>query len=150
MAQTAASSRQGSRLWVQGLACGALLTFAAPTVLVLVVMLAPAVICLLADASPDRGLLRAVTIACAAASIGPVWHLWMAGDRLEQALATLSDPLIPLLAWGAGASAWALCQIVPVLLRSSWDLRSTAKIRSLENELKAFEEDWELETADPA
>ena len=133
--------RRGSALWIQGLACGAALTFAAPTVLLLGVLLAPALVCLLVQPG-DRGLLRAVAVACTASSLSPVWHLWLAGDRLDHALASLSDPFVLLLAWGAGASAWALCQVIPVVLRGSWDMQNAARMRAMETELKSLHEQW--------
>ncbi len=139
--------RRGSALWIQGLACGAALTFAAPTVLLLGILLAPALVCLLVQPRIERGLLRAVAVACTASSLSPVWHLWLAGDRFEQALAGLSDPFVLLLAWGAGASAWALCQVIPVVLRGSWDMQTASRVRTMETELKTLNERWLLEDA---
>ncbi len=145
--RTRSDGRHGSALWIQGLACGACLTFAAPTALLISILLAPALICLLASPGVNRGLLRSVSVACAAASLSPVWHLWLAGDRFDQALAALSEPFVLLIAWGAGASAWALCQVIPIVLRVSWDVRSTAQLRAIEFELKKLHEDWLLEVA---
>ena len=142
--EASVDGRRGSTLWIQGLACGACLTFAAPTALMLSVLLAPALICLLVQSAANRGVVRAVAVACAAASLSPVWHLWLAGDRFEQALASLSDPFVPFLAWGSGASAWALCQVIPVVLRGSWDMQTAARIKTLETELKTLNEEWLL------
>ena len=141
----AGGGRQGSALWIQGLACGACLTFAAPTALLLSILLAPALVCLLVHSGSDRGLLRSVAVACAAASMRPIWHLWLAGDRFDQALASLSDPFVLLLAWGAGASAWALCQVIPVVLCGSWDMQTVARIRTMEAEIKKLNEEWLLD-----
>ena len=138
--------RHGSALWIQGLACGACLTFAAPTALLLSVLLAPVLVCILLNSGADRGLLRSVAVACAAASLSPVWHLWLAGDRFDQAIASLSDPFVLLLAWGAGASAWALCQLIPVLLCGSWDMQTAARVRTMEAELKKLNEEWLLDS----
>lgn len=140
-----ASGSRKSILWVQGLACGALLTFAAPTMLLIAVLFAPAAICLLAEPGPGRGLARAVALACGAASLAPLWHLWLAGGGMDQAIAALSDPRHVLLAWGAGASAWASCQVLPVILRSAWDLREAARARAMEAELGMYRETWDFE-----
>ena len=102
-------------MWVQGLACGALLTFATPTALMLVALLAPAIACALGEKGGTSGATRGVALCCAAAALAPLWHLWMLDDRMDVALDALSDPLTLVLAWGAGACAWALCQVVPVI-----------------------------------
>jgi hypothetical protein len=49
------------------------------------------------------------------------------------------------LAWGAGATAWALCQILAVLLRVVWDVREAARARAIEAELKASAAEWDLD-----
>lgn len=135
----------GSKMWMQGLGCGALLTFAAPTALMLGVLLAPAVLCLVVEPGPDRGQPRAVALGCAAASFGPVWHLWLAGDTLAQTFASLADLQTIILAWGAGACAWALCQVLPVVVRSGWDMAAGKKIREIEAELAQCQKDWRLD-----
>ena len=137
---------RGSVIWVQGLACGALLTFAAPTALLLIILFAPAFVCMLAETTARSGLTRAVGLGCAAASLGPVWRLWMAGDRMDQALATLSNSTTVALAWGAGACAWALCQILPVILARAWDAREAARTRSIQAEIDDHLATWSLES----
>jgi hypothetical protein len=135
----------GSLLWVQGLACGALLTFAAPTALLAAATFAPALACRLVETSPNRAQARSVGLACAAAAIGPIWRLWVAGGAMQQAWVILSEPWTLPLAWGAGAGAWALCQTLPVLLRTMWDARDAARARTLAAELKACREAWRLD-----
>ena len=139
-----ARAAKGSLLWMQGLACGALLTFAAPTALVLATLLAPALACLLGERAAPRTAARAVTLCCAAAALAPLWHLWMRNDRMDAALDTLSNPLTLVIAWGAGACAWALCQVVPVVVCTAWDARAAARARTLEAELTRTREEWEL------
>ena len=146
----AVAKRRGSFLWVQGLACGLLLTFAAPMVLLLGVLAAPAIACALAGTGPGRGLARAVTLACAGASLHPAWHLWLSGGSWARALSSLADPLAILMAWGAGASAWALCQVLPVILQGVWDMREAARARAIEAELARFREDWTLKESPAA
>ena len=145
--EAAIVNRRGSLVWIQGLACGALLTFAMPTALLLAVLLAPSIICFLADTAPQRGVLRAVTLSCAAASFSPVWHLWQQAGRLDAAVASLSDLTTLMLAWGAGASAWALCQVIPVVLRTAWDMREATKARIMQSEIDQLVEEWALDTA---
>ena len=134
---------KGSLLWIQGLACGTLLTFATPTALVLATLLAPAIACYLGEKTSGSSA-RAVTLCCAAASLSPLWHLWMLNDSMDAALDALSNPVTLIVAWGAGACAWALCQVVPVVLRTAWDAREMARARAIEDELARTREEWDL------
>ena len=136
---------RSSIIWVQGLACGAVLTFAAPTALLLAVLFAPAVVCLLAESAARRTITHAVALGCAAASLGPAWRLWMAGDGMDQALATLSNPTTVTLAWGAGACAWALCQVLPVIISKTQGARDAARMRAIQAEIDACRASWNLE-----
>ncbi len=135
---------KGPVLWMQGLACGALLTFAAPTALVLATLLAPAIACALGEKGAAGSATRAVALCCAAASLSPLWHLWMQGDSMDAALNALSNPLVLVTAWGAGACAWALCQVVPVILRTAWDASEAARARTIQGELARIREEWDL------
>jgi hypothetical protein len=133
---------KGSLLWLQGLVCGAILTFAPASAVLLGVLLAPAFACMAADIEPGRGTTRAVTLACMAGALAPVWHLWMAHDRMEEAILVLCDPLSLTLAWGGGAIAWALCQILPVFLGAVWSVRETIRSHAIDAELKRLREEW--------
>ena len=135
---------KGSILWIQGLACGALLTFAAPTALLLATLLAPAIACALGERTTAGSSTRAVALCCVATALSPVWHLWMHGDAMDAALDALANPLILVTAWGAGACAWALCQVVPVILRTAWDAKEAARVRVMQAELARTRQDWDL------
>jgi hypothetical protein len=135
---------KGPVLWLQGLACGALLAFAAPTLLMMTVFGAPALACFAADTEPGRGMTRAVAVSCGAGALSPLWHLWMAHDRMEVALASVGDLWSLTLAWGGGACAWALCQILPAMLQSFWNLRESLRARAIEEELKQLRDEWHV------
>ena len=146
MAGTESSPRgRGSMLWLQGLVCGGVLAFAAPTFLLLVVLLAPALASLAVDTDPSRGMTRAVAVAGVAGALSPLWHLWLAHDRLDVALAFITDPLTLTLAWGGGACAWALSQVLPVLLQSVWTMREGLRARAIEAELQRLKEEWHVD-----
>jgi fumarate reductase subunit D len=144
MSGTRPARSRNSAIWLQGLACGALLAFASPTALLLAVMLCPAIACTLADTGTDKGMSRAVAAACAAFTLGPLWHLWLALDRMDAAIAILCTPTSVCLAWGAGAIAWALCQVLPVIIRTTWDAREDLRAKSLAAELQTLREEWDL------
>ncbi len=139
-----AAAPKGSLVWVQGMVCGALLAFATPTALMLGVLLAPALACFAGERTQAGTMTRGVALCCGAASIGPVWHLWHGGNRMGTALELLSDPLCLVLAWGAGACAWALCQVLPVVMRTTWEMRVAARAKAIAAELAACREEWDL------
>jgi hypothetical protein len=86
-----------------------------------------------------------VTLACMAGALSPIWHLWMAHDSMEVALVLLCDPMSLTLAWGAGACAWALCQVLPVFLQAIWNMRETIRSHAIQAELKRLREEWFIE-----
>ncbi len=146
-ASPAASAKpaRGSTLWIQGLACGALLTFAAPTALLLGVLLLPALACVLAERGAGQSVARPVALCCGAACLHPLWRLWSQGETIDTAVATLADPKALLLAWGAGACAWALCQVTPVVVRTVWEAREAANARAITIELEQLQAEWDLD-----
>jgi hypothetical protein len=144
MSASRPASRKNTAIWLQGLACGALLAFASPTALLLAVMLCPAIACHLADTGAEKGTARAVGAACGAFTLSPLWHLWLAMDRMDAAIAILCTPVTLCLAWGAGAIAWALCQVLPVVIRTTWDAREALRAKTLAAELQTLREEWDL------
>ena len=138
----------GSLLWLQGLICGAVLTFATPVALLAGVLLAPAVVAAVMDSAPTRAMTRAVFFASLAFTLGPLWHLIFAGRTMQEAVELISDPAVLGPAWLAGACGWALCEVLPVVLRSFAELRATARIAALKAEAAALREDWDLAAED--
>jgi hypothetical protein len=125
---------KGSHAWLQGLACGALLAFAPSFALLLAVLLAPAIAASLLDRRPHHPVARAVALASGAFTLGPVWRL-----------ATGGHPLVIGLAWLAGACGWALCVLLPVVLRAASDVRAAARIAALQAEAEALRAAWDLD-----
>lgn len=147
MAKAPAPARaKGSLLWLQGLVCGAVLAFAPATALLLGVLLAPAFATMAADTEPGRGTTRAVALACTAGALPPAWHLWMAHGGIDVALALLCLPLTVVLAWGGGACAWALCQVLPVIVQSAWNVKEGVRAHAIRAELERLKENWHLES----
>lgn len=142
------ASRGAPFTWLQGLVCGALLTFATPASLLLAALFAPAVIAFLADTERGRPVARSVAVACIAPALAPMWHLWAAGETMEAALALLSDPATIAIAWLVGASGWALCQVLPVILRTLREFRENARAKLLRAELESQTEEWQSSTVD--
>jgi hypothetical protein len=140
-----ASRPRASYTWLQGLACGALLAFAPAFALLLGVLLAPAMTAMLLDQRPGRPVARAVFLADIAFTLAPAWHLFLGAQTLGSALDILADPTVTGLAWLAGACGWALCEVLPVLLRALSDLSTAARVSALQAEAKALRETWDLQ-----
>ncbi len=150
MARKAARGRRGggSFMWLQGLVCGALLTFATPIALLVAVLLAPTVAAAVMDAAPNRAMTRAVFLSGLAFTLGPLWKLILEGRGMQAAVELIGDPAVLGAAWLAGACGWALCEVLPVVLRSFAEIRAVARITALQSEATALREMWDLEPRD--
>jgi hypothetical protein len=154
MARAAAPSRappgkraRGGGNWFSGLACGALLAFATGVAVLLGVLLAPCAAAAVVEATPGRPITRAMLLCGAAFVLAPVWHLVLAGDTMPATLDLLADPLVLGPAWLAGLTGWALCELLPVALRITSDLRATARITALAAEETALRAEWDIDPA---
>jgi len=122
-AASAAPGRKQSLVWVQGLLCGALVTLATPTALLVTVLLAPALVALAFDRAPGRPIARSVALCGLAACVDPVRTLWAAGHDLPTAVALLADLTVLGIAWTAGAAGW-LAALEALSLTRAAKLRS--------------------------
>jgi hypothetical protein len=141
--KAAAGKSGGSLMWLQGLVCGAVLAFATPVAVLTSVLLAPALMASVMDVQPGRPVAGA--LAGAAFTVGPLWHLILNGRTMPVALDLLADPAVIGPAWLAGACGWALCELLPVLLRGVADMQAAARTATLKAEEKALREAWDLE-----
>jgi hypothetical protein len=132
----------GSMIWLQGAACGVILTFAAPAALLAGTLLAPALMAWVAEREPGRPVARAVLLFGSAVAIGPVWHLCLSGDSMATALEMISDPTTLAFAWTAAAFAWALCEVLPVIVERAGLLAEAARAAAWRAELNALQEEW--------
>ena len=106
-----AARRGGSLLWLQGLACGVLATFALPVALFAAALLAPAILAATVDRLPNRPVARSALLAGTAASLHPMLLLWQQGHDMAAVLALLAEPGVLPAAWAAGAAGWLLAQV---------------------------------------
>ena len=145
MAKAAAkprTGRGGSSLWLQGLVCGVVLTFATPAALLACVLLAPALLASIADRSPGRPVVRAVLLYGTAVALKPLWHLCLTGDSMDTALAIMSDPMTIGACWLGAALGWALCEVLPFVLETAGKFAEAARVLVWETELKRCREEW--------
>jgi len=78
-------------------------------------------------------------------TLAPLWHLIEGGGGVAAALDVLADPAVTAPAWLAGASGWALCELLPVLLRGLASMNAQARLAALEAEEKALRAAWDLD-----
>jgi hypothetical protein len=136
--------RQHSLVWVQGLLCGALVTLATPTALLLGVLLGPALLAIVFDRDPGRPRARSIALCGMAAAVGPLRILWTTDHSLAHATALLSNLHVVGTAWIAAAAGWLLAEIVPVTIRAALDGLSVARAARLRAERAKLVEAWGL------
>src|ERR1700722_10136739 len=89
--RTARRPRQHSLVWLQGLLCGALVTLATPTALLLGVLLGPALLVAFLDTEQGKPVGRSVVLFSMAASVQPLKSLWVSGHTMQVATTLASD-----------------------------------------------------------
>jgi hypothetical protein len=125
------------------MACGALVAFASPFALLLGGLMAPVLLVALTDSAAGKPVTRAAVLAGLAASATPAWHLWRAGGGMPAALDFVADPPTLALAWLACATAWALAQLLPVVILWAWNSREAARVAALYAELVEIKAEWD-------
>ncbi|HUD60048.1 MAG TPA: hypothetical protein VMQ99_11150 [Acetobacteraceae bacterium] len=150
-AKTARSSgianppRQRSMVWLQGLLCGAMVTLATPTALLLGVLLGPALLALVLDRQAGRPTARSIALCSMAASIEPLRSLWMADHSMATALALLGNLEIIGAAWSAAAGGWLLAEVMPIAVRAMLETTSRARAAHLRAARTRLMEEWRLD-----
>jgi hypothetical protein len=137
--------KQHSLVWLQGLLCGAVVTLATPTALLLGVLLGPALLALLCDRQPGRPKARSIALCSMAASIDPLRTLWVAGHSMSAAMALLGNTQIIVVAWSAAATGWLLAEIIPVAVRAALEALSISRAARLRAARAALIEEWGLD-----
>jgi hypothetical protein len=145
--QKAASprQRQHSLIWLQGLLCGAVVTLATPTALLLAVLLAPGLLALMLDHEQGRPRARCIMLCAMAASIQPLRTLWTVGHTMATATALLGNLSFMGTAWSAAAGGWLLVEATPVVARVVLETMSLARGARLRAERARLVEAWGLE-----
>ena len=141
---TATKPRQHSLVWLQGLLCGAMVTLATPTALLLGVLLGPALLALMLDRQPGRPKARSIALCSMAASIDPLRTLWMTDHSMATAVALLGNPRFVGAAWSAAAGGWLLAEVMPIAVRATLEALSLSRAARLRAERARLMEEWGL------
>ena len=144
-----APPRQRSLIWLQGLLCGALVTLATPTALLLAVLLGPALLALFFDRQPGRCVARSVALCSMAVSVDPLRQPWGAGHTMSAATAILANLHTVGVAWTAAAGGWLLAEIVPIGVRAMLEAMTISRAARLRAARARLVEEWGLESPDP-
>jgi hypothetical protein len=140
--------RQHSLVWLQGLLCGAMVTLATPTALLLGVLLGPTILALVLDGQPGRPKARGVALFNMAAAVDPLRTLWVSGHSMSNATALLGDMHVLATAWSAAAAGWLLAELAPIAVRAVLDVLSVARVARLRAERTRLMEDWGFGSTD--
>ncbi len=131
-----------SLIWLQGLLCGALVTLATPTALLIGVLFLPALIASALDRQPGKPIARSIALFGLCGIVGPVLNLWAAGHRIAAAITLATDPDNLLLAWGAAATGWVLAELAPVAVRAALEALALSRAVRLRAERAGYESEW--------
>ncbi len=143
-----AAARNGSRLWLLGVGSGLLAALATPTAVLGGLLLAPALLALMFDASPERSLARPILFCGLAAALRPLLALWAEGHTIANGLALAADPATLGLAWAAQAGAWLAGEVLPLTVGLVQEGRSRARIAQLRRARAQLEQEWGLPPPD--
>ena len=134
--------RQRSLVWLQGLLCGAVVTLAPSTALLLGVLLGPALLALILDRQSGRPRARSIALCSMAASVDPLRALWASDHSISAASALLGNLSIVAAAWSAGAAGWLLAEIAPLGVRAALEAISLTRAARLRAARVQLMEEW--------
>ncbi len=143
-----ASRGPGAAGWLQGLACGAVVTLATPSAVLGGLLLAPGFGALLLDREPGRPAGRVALLCGAAMAAAPVGALWQAGLGVGAAVTAASDMSVLAGCWAAQGAGWLVAQLAPLLLRLILDAHAQASMARLRAERARYETDWGIPPAE--
>jgi hypothetical protein len=141
----ARQQKPGSFAWLQGLCCGAALAFATAAAFTAVVLLMPVIAVFCVEPPGKRPVTRAVFLNGLMFSLEPVAHVVSAGGTMAAALNELSDPAAIALAWLAGATGWALCEVLPMLIAFIGEFQAKRGGEAMQAEIDALKAEWGIE-----
>ena len=141
---TAAPARRHSLTWLQGLACGGVVTLAAPSALLLAVLLGPTLLALSLDRQTGRPTARGVALCNMAASVGPLRTLWASGHSMAMAASLAMNVQVLGQAWSAAAAGWLLAEAAPIAVRAVLEALSVSQAARLRAARSRLVEEWGL------
>jgi hypothetical protein len=127
---------------LKGLFCGALVTLAPPTALLVSVLFLPAIVATAIDRQPGKPTARSVGLFGLCGVLSPVRSLWASGQTFEAATALALDLDNVLFAWGSATAGWLLSELAPVAVRAVLEANAVSKTSRLEVKRAEYEAAW--------
>lgn len=140
---TAAPAPRNRVVWLQGMACGAVLMMATPSALLAMILLLPSLAAAIADPAPGRPSTRAVILFGLAAASPAFAALWRGGHDVARALSLATEVTVLARCWSVQAAAWLLTQILPLLFRLALEANASRQTAQLERLRQAHEAEWQ-------
>ncbi len=134
--------RRRSWLWLQGLVCGAVMALVPATAVVALVLLAPGLIGYALEETAGKPVSRTMLLLGAAATFAPLRGLWDAGNTLDAAMATITDPVRLGMAWVAAGTGWMLSELTQLVGREVLEVLARHRAAALRQERAALEAEW--------
>jgi hypothetical protein len=139
--------RPGSTLWLQGLACGALVALATPVAALAALLMVPSLGAFLLEHPASRVAARVALLCGLAAAAAPLAALWQSGQGVSAAVAVASDTGVLSFCWAAQAAGWLLAHLAPLLTRLALEWHATALAARLRGERARYEAEWGIPPA---
>jgi hypothetical protein len=143
-ARKRSGGKHHSLVWVQGLACGALVALAPSLALMIGILLGPGIIALAFDSDPGKPVARTVLLCGIAACVDPIRTLWGAGHGLDMTMALVSDLGTVGTAWSAAAAGWLLAELAPIVVRAVLEASSFARAAQIRAARAKLADEWGL------
>ena len=115
---------------------------APPTAVLATILLLPAMMAWVADASPGRPTVRAVVLFGLAASCGPLDMLWRSGNRIDTTIMLISDLRVLAIAWSAQAGAWLTTQLLPLGIGALLEAETRITLARLQARQQELMSEW--------
>ncbi len=111
----------------------------------LAVLLLPGLLALILDRSPGCGVAQAILLFQAAACVRPVADAWYRCAGVDSCMGFLTGTPMVMRVWLAGAAAWVIAQILPLVLKVLDDRRLAQRRAALAARREELVAEWGLE-----
>jgi hypothetical protein len=139
---TAAVPKRRSWLWLQGLVCGAALSFATAPAMLLVVLLLPGLVAYVVERTPGKPISESMLLLGLATTFTPLRVLWEGGHTMEACIPLISDPARLGLSWMAAASGWLMYEAAQMIARQLGEHGARRKMNQLRKERAELVTEW--------
>jgi hypothetical protein len=131
-----------SWLWLQGLACGAALSFATGPAVLVGALLMPGIASYFFERTPGKPLSESMLLLGLATTFVPFRTLWEHGLSLDACLTLLAEPSHLGLSWLAAACGWMMGEAAQLAGRQLGEIAMRRRMTTLRRELAELIDEW--------